>query len=359
MRFNRAAVALSVGSAAAVPVWQAFAFPTLTLPGFTLPTALPTLNLPTFPGLTLPTGLPTLPGFTIPGAATTTAKTSHVTSSTTAKVTASGSNVGSSIASTGTGKSSGSVGAVTTGTVKTSPAGTSVPTISKPATGVTSLSTSVSKAPSVSGSAVSKRPSSTGASTGSSSVPTAGIGAPVNTTSGVVTGHLAPNTSGVSEYLGIRFGQAPVGNLRFAAPVAYTSTEAIDGSNFGFDCPCVHENVPEALGPRLYNLLGDLAQINDTLGEDCLFLNVWSKPQTGPKLKPVLVWIYGGGFSFGGTNSLVYNPKHFVDDEEVVAVSLNYRTNVFGFSGAPGITQNTGLLDQRLALEWVRDNIVS
>lgn len=31
--------------------------------------------------------------------------------------------------------------------------------------------------------------------------------------------------------------------------------------------------------------------------------------------------------------------------------------NIFGFSGAPGLVQNVGLLDQRLAVEWVRDNI--
>ena len=43
----------------------------------------------------------------------------------------------------------------------------------------------------------------------------------------------------------------------------------------------------------------------------------------------------------------------------MVVVSANYRTNIFGFSGAPNQTQNIGLLDQRFALEWVRDNIAA
>jgi hypothetical protein len=50
------------------------------------------------------------------------------------------------------------------------------------------------------------------------------IGKPVDTTSGIITGHHAPwpANSGVSEYLGIPYGQNPVGNLRFAAPKRFS-----------------------------------------------------------------------------------------------------------------------------------------
>jgi cholinesterase len=40
--------------------------------------------------------------------------------------------------------------------------------------------------------------------------------------------------------------------------------------------------------------------------------------------------------------------------------SLSYRLNIFGFPGVPGdksVAQNAGLEDQRMAVEWVRDNI--
>jgi cholinesterase len=72
-----------------------------------------------------------------------------------------------------------------------------------------------------------------------------------------------------------------------------------------------------------------------------------------------MVWIYGGGFQDGSTNSAFYNGRVFADKQDVVLVSMNYRTNVFGFPGLPGAdaAQNPGLMDQRLAIEWVRDNI--
>lgn len=40
-----------------------------------------------------------------------------------------------------------------------------------------------------------------------------------------------------------------------------------------------------------------------------------------------------------------------------MVVTLNFRINVFGFSGAPDTAQNVGLRDQRLAVEWIHDNI--
>lgn len=58
------------------------------------------------------------------------------------------------------------------------------------------------------------------------------IGQVVETTSGLVAGHAATNYSEVSEYLGIPYAQAPVGDLRFAAPVKYTGSSMLNGSVF-------------------------------------------------------------------------------------------------------------------------------
>lgn len=63
------------------------------------------------------------------------------------------------------------------------------------------------------------------------------------------------------------------------------------------------------------------------------------------------------GFAIGNTNSPFYNGKYFADAEDIVVVTVNYRTNIFGFLGAPDETQNLGLRDQRAAVEWVRNNI--
>jgi cholinesterase len=94
--------------------------------------------------------------------------------------------------------------------------------------------------------------------------------------------------------------------------------------------------------------------------EDCLFVNVWTKPQVGEKKKAVLVWIYGGAFTIGDSNSWLTNGAAMANNQDIILVSLNYRVNVFGFPGAPSLSQaNPGLLDQRLAVEWVRDNIAA
>jgi hypothetical protein len=58
------------------------------------------------------------------------------------------------------------------------------------------------------------------------------IGQIVETSSGAVAGHVATNYPGVSEYLGIPYAQAPVGDLRFAAPVKYVGSSMLNGSVF-------------------------------------------------------------------------------------------------------------------------------
>lgn len=63
------------------------------------------------------------------------------------------------------------------------------------------------------------------------------------------------------------------------------------------------------------------------------------------------------GFSIGNTDSPFYNGQFFSDAEDVVVVTVNFRENIFGYPGTPNATQNLGLRDQRLAVEWVRANI--
>lgn len=102
-----------------------------------------------------------------------------------------------------------------------------------------------------------------------------------------------------------------------------------------------------------------LGQIGDKFSEDCLTVNVWTKPQVGEAQKAVLVWIYGGAFTTGNSDNPGYNGQYIADQEDVVLVSFNYRLNIFGFPGNPNGTQNLGLLDQRLAVQWIKNNIAS
>jgi para-nitrobenzyl esterase len=86
--------------------------------------------------------------------------------------------------------------------------------------------------------------------------------------------------------------------------------------------------------------------------EDCLYLNVWSPAESAKKRIPVLVWIYGGGFSFGSTAEPVYTGKMLVR-KGVVYASIAYRVGPLGFLGHPELSAesphqvsgNYGLLD--------------
>ncbi|XP_058058271.1 juvenile hormone esterase [Anopheles bellator] len=147
-------------------------------------------------------------------------------------------------------------------------------------------------------------------------------------------------------FKGIRYGRAPVGELRFRAPQPEVPWKGIRGAHQeGSVCP--HRNM------ILDNFKGN---------EDCLFLNVYSPElpvgEDNPQL-PVMVWIHGGAFSFGSGNAFLYGPDYLVPNG-VVLVTFNYRLGPLGFLSvgrdAPG---NAGLKDQVLALRWVQDNIAA
>ncbi len=96
--------------------------------------------------------------------------------------------------------------------------------------------------------------------------------------------------------------------------------------------------------------------------EDCLYLNVFT-PGPGDPVRPVMVWIHGGGFTAGSSDVVWYDGSTLARTGDVVVVTINYRLGALGFlhldhldpafagSGA------NGLRDQIAALAWVRDNI--
>ncbi|KAI1334473.1 cholinesterase precursor [Xylariaceae sp. FL0016] len=186
----------------------------------------------------------------------------------------------------------------------------------------------------------------------------------VQSSSGEIIGHRAPNRTETFEFLGIKYGQAPIGDLRFAAPQLYTASNGTvyNASTWNADCPA---NIPAVTkfpnftgnGFAVYNQF--TAHNNNTQAEDCLALNIWTKSPASITLsgRPVFVFFHGGRFTIPGPHSPFYNGQYFADTEDVVVVTVNYRLGIFGFSGAPGLTQNAALLDQGLAVEWVRDNI--
>ncbi len=170
----------------------------------------------------------------------------------------------------------------------------------------------------------------------------------VTTTGGVATG---VDLGAVSRFAGIRYADAPTGDLRFRPPVAHRSGGAVDATSFG----------PTAWQPAsaLEVMLGGKQEARD---EDCLRLNVWTPGTTGAG-RPVMVWIHGGGFMTGSGSSPIYDGASLAARGDVVVVSINYRLGPLGFLHLGHLDSsfagagNLGLLDQIAALEWVQENI--
>lgn len=129
------------------------------------------------------------------------------------------------------------------------------------------------------------------------------VGQQVNTTSGIIQGHAADKTPEVSEYLGIPFAQPPLGDLRFAAPEPYRSSGTLNASSYGLMCMrnaaqpdySILTAAGYHLTPTAEEYLNTIQGQGYAMGEDCLTLNVWTKPQSGEKSKAVLFFIHGGG----------------------------------------------------------------
>uniref|UniRef100_A0A8C6U7D4 Carboxylic ester hydrolase n=1 Tax=Neogobius melanostomus TaxID=47308 RepID=A0A8C6U7D4_9GOBI len=166
-----------------------------------------------------------------------------------------------------------------------------------------------------------------------------------------------PDRSYVTAFLGIPFAEPPLGKGRFRASEPKRSWtgvhEAVAYPNACYQY--VDMTFPGFQGSEMWNP-------NREMSEDCLYLNVWVPTSPRPHNLTVMVWIYGGGFYSGSSSLDVYDGRYLAHSETVIVVSMNYRVGAFGFlalhgsSEAPG---NVGLLDQRLALQWVQDNIHS
>ena len=159
----------------------------------------------------------------------------------------------------------------------------------------------------------------------------------------------------INIFKGIPFAEAPVGALRWKAPVPKARWAGVrDATDFG---------------PACYQPVGKLDNIYARsepwpMSEDCLSLNVYAPAHA--KNAPVFVWIYGGSLVGGTNRDPVYDGRRFAE-RGIVFVSINYRLGILGWLAHPelsaespeGLSGNYGLLDQIEALRWVRRNIVS
>ncbi|KAI9931127.1 hypothetical protein MW887_010784 [Aspergillus wentii] len=159
----------------------------------------------------------------------------------------------------------------------------------------------------------------------------------------------------VRKYLGIPYAAPP---NRFSPPEPVKPWSNIyNATKFG--TACIQQIGAQAEG--LFDGMGIPPPLGGE-GEDCLNLNVFTPASASAGSKAVLVWLYGGAFLNGASAVPMYDGSSFAANQDVVVVTVNYRTNLFGFpadSSIPLEERNLGLLDQRLALDWVTRNIAA
>jgi para-nitrobenzyl esterase len=173
---------------------------------------------------------------------------------------------------------------------------------------------------------------------------------PVATSTGRVAG---TQRDGVHAYLGIPFAAPPTGERRWRAPESYRWSGIWPANRKGAACI-------QVLRPHDINhYFGE-----EATSEDCLTLNVWTPAtaKAGAKL-PVIVFIYGGGFTIGSSGMANYDGAA-VARRGAVFVNFNYRVGALGFMAHPELSReqgghsgNYGLMDQIAALKWVRANV--
>jgi para-nitrobenzyl esterase len=163
---------------------------------------------------------------------------------------------------------------------------------------------------------------------------------------------------GTRRFFRIPFAKPPLGDLRWRPPQPVEPWQGV--------LPATEMSLPCAQRDALTTPASD--------NEDCLYLNVWTPNPAPAEPLPVMVWIHGGGNTSGSTADLIplgvgglfYNGRTLAETRGVVVVTTNYRLNIFGFLSHPDLAAeeegypysgNQALLDQRAALEWVRDNI--
>jgi para-nitrobenzyl esterase len=156
-------------------------------------------------------------------------------------------------------------------------------------------------------------------------------------------------TATTRQFLRIPFAAPPTGTLRWQAPrPAAHWTTPLQAGKVSSPCPQIVPVVNAYQG-----------------NEDCLYANVFAPKALPATSRPVMVWIYGGGFQVGSSSD---DPvANYAASHDLVSVSFNYRLGSLGFLALPALaaessshsTGNLGILDQQAALRWVRANIAA
>ena len=180
---------------------------------------------------------------------------------------------------------------------------------------------------------------------------------PVKVDGGLIDGKQL--TGGVTGWFGVPFAAPPLRDLRWRAPQPVAAWQGVYHAD-RFAPMCL-----QAMRTRTMNHYFG----NEAISEDCLYLNVWAPTKkagkTAAKKLPVIVWIYGGGFTVGSASMANYSGEGLAS-QGVVRVNLAYRVGPLGFFAHPELTAegqghsgNYGLMDQVAGLKWIKRNIAA
>jgi para-nitrobenzyl esterase len=180
-----------------------------------------------------------------------------------------------------------------------------------------------------------------------------------HTDAGEVSG-IRNATGEITAFKGIPFAAPPVGNLRWKAPQPAKHWNGVR------KCDAFGPSPMQAKPTPFMVYTSEFLIPEKPISEDCLYLNVWTGAKSKIEKRPVFLWIYGGGFSSGGTACPIYDGEAMAK-KGIIFVSANYRVGVFGFFAHPGLTKespekqsgNYGLMDQIAALKWIKKNIAA
>eukprot|EP00058_Branchiostoma_floridae_P007719 XP_002593207.1 hypothetical protein BRAFLDRAFT_72715 [Branchiostoma floridae] len=151
-------------------------------------------------------------------------------------------------------------------------------------------------------------------------------------------------------FYGIPYASAPTGPLRWKPPQ--------DPASWAPNVLQVTEK--EAACPQNCTLPPHMCPAKTD--EDCLYMNIFTPLNASSQsMLPVMMWIHGGQFIRGSSEVILYDGQYYANKTGVVVVTFNYRLGVLGFltagTGKNASKGNYGIMDQRLAMQWVQENI--
>jgi para-nitrobenzyl esterase len=188
--------------------------------------------------------------------------------------------------------------------------------------------------------------------------------------SGIVAG-TASGQPTVRVFKGIPFAAPPLGENRWKAPQPVARWDGVRKAD-AFGAPCAAGAPPAGRGgggrgaaaPGAAPQAPAAPPREPARAEDCLYLNVWTSANSPGDKRPVMVWIYGGGFT-GGSGGLAWYDGENLASKGPVIVTFNYRLGSLGFFAHPELAKesghnasgNYGMMDAIAALQWVKRNI--